>query len=188
MSRSWTLLVIGAFLLALASPVRADRTYLREADAPRAMFPESTSAERRTLELSDAERKWLERALARRIDLAKYAYLEIRKQTETVGQIFVLDVIGQSSPITFAVATAADGSLKDVEVMVYREPQGEQIAEARFRRQFTGKRLTDPLILGKDVDVISGATISARAETYAVRKGLALAEIVRARATGGEKP
>jgi Na+-translocating ferredoxin:NAD+ oxidoreductase RnfG subunit len=185
MIRRLGVLVAFALVITLASSVRADRTYLREADAPGAMFPESTSAEPRTLELSDPERKWLEHTLARRTDVTKYAYFEVRKQSEPVGLIFVLDVTGQSRPITFAVAVAADGALKDVQVMVYREPQGEQIAEPRFRRQFTGKRLTDPIALGRDIDVISGATISARAETYAARKSLALGAIVRARMAAG---
>ena len=188
MNRFLGVLVAFALVLTLARSVRADRTYLHEADAAGAMFPESTTAEPRTLELSDPERKWLEHTLARRTDVTQYAYFEVRKQSEPVGLIFVLDVIGQSRPITFAVAVAADGALRDVQVMVYREPQGEQIAEARFRRQFSGKRLTDPLVLGRDVDVISGATISARAETYAVRKGLSLGAIVRARGTAGAKP
>jgi electron transport complex protein RnfG len=176
------ILIAASFLVTAAGTVRADPGYLREAEARRAMFPESTSAERRTLELSEAEVKWLERSLSRRIDVAKYPYLEVRKQDDTVGQVFILDVVGQSRPITFAVGVSAKGSLTDVQVMVYREPQGEQINEPRFRRQFSGKRLTDPLTLGKDIDVISGATISARAATYAVRKGLSLAEILRARA------
>ena len=64
-----------------------------------------------------------------------------------------------------------------------REPQGEQIKEARFRRQFAGKRLKDPITLGKDVDVISGASISSRSATYAARKALWLAEIARSRVT-----
>jgi Na+-translocating ferredoxin:NAD+ oxidoreductase RnfG subunit len=182
MKRALRGLALVVFVTCLVGTGRAESTYLHEADAPHAMFPESTGAEREGLELSDVEMKWLERTLSRRIDVAKYAYLEVQKQGETVGYIFILDVVGQSRPITFAVAVAANGSLRDVQVLVYREPQGEQINEARFRRQFNGKRLTDPLTLGKDVDVISGATISARAATYAVRKGLALAEILRTRA------
>lgn len=117
----------------------------------------------------------------------RYPYVEVTKQSDTLGRIFVLDAIGQSRPITFAVAVAVDGSVRDVEVLVYREPQGEQIAEARFRRQFVGKRVTDPIALGKDIDVVSGATISARAATYVVRKGVLLAEIVRVRAAAATR-
>lgn len=72
--------------------------------------------------------------------------------------------------------------------MVYREPQGEAIQEKRFRKQFIGKRSKGPVTLDKDIDVISGATISSRAATFAARKGLALADLLRSRAPTGEKP
>jgi Na+-translocating ferredoxin:NAD+ oxidoreductase RnfG subunit len=58
--------------------------------------------------------------------------------------------------------------------MVYREPHGDEIEDHRFRKQFIGKTLGDPITLGKDVDAITGATISSRSEAFAVKKVLAL--------------
>jgi len=178
------LLVVAAIAATFIVPVnaaQADQTFLREAEAPKAIFPEGTSAERRTLTLSDSELKTLSEKLGRRIDTAQYLYLDVRKQNDALGVIFLLDVVGQSRPISFAVGVATDGSLRDIQVMVYREPQGEQIQEARFRRQFAGKRLKDPIALGKDVDVISGASISSRSATYAARKALWLADVLHER-------
>jgi Na+-translocating ferredoxin:NAD+ oxidoreductase RnfG subunit len=100
----------------------------------------------------------------------------------------MLDVVGESLPITFAIGVTADGALQDVQVMVYREPQGEAIAEKRFRRQFVGKRSKDPITLDKDIDAVSGATISSRSATFAARKGLLLAEVVRGRASTAGNP
>jgi Na+-translocating ferredoxin:NAD+ oxidoreductase RnfG subunit len=177
-------LALGLAILIFAAPGGADATLLNEADAPKAMFPESTGADRRVLDLSDAETKWVSQTLARRLDSHQYPYLVVHKGNDTLGAIFILDVVGQSQPITFAVAVGPDGAVREMRVLVYREPQGEQIQEARFRRQFTGKRLKDPLTLGRDVDAITGATISSRAAAYAVRKALALSEVLRARPPG----
>jgi Na+-translocating ferredoxin:NAD+ oxidoreductase RnfG subunit len=177
----WRVLCAAAALMLGSADVLADQTYLREADAPRAMFPAATEVERGALDLTEAEVKTVSQTLARRVDSTHYPYINVRKNGTLLGTIFVLDVVGQSRPITFAVAVTPDGAVSDMEVMVYREPQGEQIQEARFRRQFNGKRLKDPIALGRDVDAISGATISSRAATYAVRKGLALSETLRAR-------
>ena len=71
--------------------------------------------------------------------------------------------------------------------MVYREPHGDEIRERRFRAQFAGKKLQDPLVVGKDIDAISGATISSSSAAYAARKGLALADLLRRR-TAGKQP
>lgn len=165
----------------------ADQAYLKEPDAPRAMFPESDGSVRKTLELSGAELEFLSRTLGRRIEARTYPYLEVHKGPASVGFIFIMDVLGQTLPITFAVGAGVDGALRDVQVMVYREPRGEEIQEARFRRQFKGKRLQDPLALGRDIDAITGATISARSAAYAARKGLALAAILLSRPAPGGK-
>jgi Na+-translocating ferredoxin:NAD+ oxidoreductase RnfG subunit len=168
-------------VVALAGVARADHVYLVEADAPRAIFPESTGAEAHDLDLGDAELRALEKILGKRVEVRRYRYLDVVRGEAAVGRIFFLDVVGQSKLIGFGVGVTPDAELKDVEVMVYRETQGEQIREARFRRQFAGKKLEDPIALGKDIDAVSGATISSRSAAYAGRKALALEEILRAR-------
>jgi Na+-translocating ferredoxin:NAD+ oxidoreductase RnfG subunit len=182
------LLAAPGMVLIVPAPVHGGQAYLSEADAPRAMFPESTASVRRTLDLSDAEITALSKALGRRVEARRYSYLEVKTEKGTAGFILILDVIGESQPITFAIGITADGSLQDVQVMVYREPQGEAIQEKRFRKQFVGKRSKDPITLDKDIDAISGATISSRSATFAARKGLLLGELLRGRAPASEKP
>jgi FMN-binding domain len=176
----------SAILAAVALAAAADQVYLREQDAPRALFGEGVSSVRKTLELTPPELAELSRILGRKIEVRSYPYLEVwsNEPKRLLGSIFLLDVIGQNLPITFAVGVKADGSLQDIEVMVYREPHGDEIRERRFRAQFAGKKLQDPLLVGKDIDAISGATISSNSAAYAARKGLALADLLRRR----EKP
>jgi hypothetical protein len=177
-------------LLAVAAPVFADQLLLRESDAPRALFGEHVTSVRKTLELSPPELAELSRVLERKVEVRSYPYLEVRSEgaggdeKPILGEIFLMDVIGQSLPITFAVGVKQDGTLQDVQVMVYREPHGDEIRERRFRAQFAGKKLQDPLVVGKDIDAISGATISSASAAYAARKGLALADLLRRRSNG----
>jgi len=180
-------------LLAVALPAFADQSFLRESEAPRAIFGDHVTAVRKTLELSPPEMAELSRVLERKVAVGSYPYLEVRQESAAgdpkpaLGEIFLMDVIGQSLPITFAVGVKQDGTLQDVQVMVYREPHGDEIRERRFRAQFTGKKLRDPLVVGKDIDAISGATISSNSAAYAARKGLALADLLRRR-TAGKQP
>jgi Na+-translocating ferredoxin:NAD+ oxidoreductase RnfG subunit len=175
------LLAGSGIVLVAPAPVRGAQVFLHENEAAHAMFPQATTSLRKELWLTDAEHTALEKALGRHVDSHGYTYLEVIAQKATVGFVLILDVIGQSQPITFAVAVSDEGILQDVQVMVYREPRGEEIQDKRFRRQFTGKRASDALALGKDIDAISGATISSRAATFAARKGLLLADLLRAR-------
>jgi Na+-translocating ferredoxin:NAD+ oxidoreductase RnfG subunit len=172
------MIAVALVLAAAAPPAWADRVLLKEADAPALLG--GKTATRRTLELTDDQLAQLSKALGRKIAAKSYPYLDVRDERGApLGEVFLLDVIGQSQPITFAVAVGADGALRDVAVMVYRESHGEEISDKRFRRQFAGKRLADPIALDKDIDAISGATISSRAATFAARKALQLAALVR---------
>lgn len=188
MRRALAALLAPGIVMIVPSPVRGEQVYLTKADAPRAIFPEGTASARKTLDLSDAEVAALSKALGRRVEARRYQYVEVKSEKGTAGIILILDVIGESQPITFAVGVSPDGALQDIQVMVYREPQGEAIQERRFRRQFVGKRAKDPITLDKDIDAISGATISSRSATFAARKGLLLAEVLRSRISAGGKP
>jgi len=87
-----------------------------------------------------------------------------------LGFAQVGNVIGKDQPITFLVAIDASDRLKDVDILVYREPYGGEVAYEPWRRQFRGKTAADPLRVGRDVRTISGATISVHAVTAGVRR------------------
>jgi hypothetical protein len=67
-----------------------------------------------------------------------------------------------------------DLSIKKSKVLIYREDHGRQIGSQRWLKQFIGKKSGDGLGYGKEIDAISGATISAKSMTKAVEKVLNL--------------
>ena len=89
-----------------------------------------------------------------------------------LGFAVVRDVKGKDQPITFLVATDTADHLRDVDILVYREPYGGEVAYEAWRPQFRGKSTEDPLQVGRDIRTISGATISVNAVTLGVRKAL----------------
>lgn len=88
------------------------------------------------------------------------------------GYAVILHELGKHLPITFIVAIGSDGSIKDVHVMSFWEIRGNQVRERRFLRQYIGKKKTDTIELGRDIDSISGATLSCRAANIAVKRAL----------------
>ena len=85
----------------------------------------------------------------------------------------ICEEIGKHRPITFIVAAYPDGSVKDVALMMYREPVGEEVRYPAFLKQFTGKSLEDPIFPRRDIKNVTGATLSVRAMSRGVRKALA---------------
>jgi Na+-translocating ferredoxin:NAD+ oxidoreductase RnfG subunit len=88
---------------------------------------------------------------------------------------------GKWGPVKYIVALDLAGKVTDLAVMSYVEQRGRPISTKRFLNQFVGKTVKSPVQIGKDVDAVSGATISSRASAFAVKKVLALYDVVSAR-------
>ena len=116
------------------------------------------------------------------IPLDDETVLRVRRADSLLGFAVVRNVIGKDQPITFLVAVDAGGICKDVDVLVYREPYGGEVAYEAWRKQFRGKSAESPLAVDRDIRSISGATISVHAVTEGVRR--ALADFARWRAAG----
>ena len=99
--------------------------------------------------------------------------LRISRRDSLLGFAQVGNVIGKDQPITFLVAIGPDDRLKDVDILVYREPRGGDVAYEAWRKQFRGKTAADSVRVGKGIRSISGATISVNAVTAGVRRMLA---------------
>ena len=90
-----------------------------------------------------------------------------------LGFAQVRNVKGKDQPITYLVATDSADALRDIDVLVYREPYGGEVAYEPWRKQFRGKTAAAPLQVGKDIRSVSGATISSNSVTRGVRQALA---------------
>lgn len=89
------------------------------------------------------------------------------------GYFFVDAVIGKHDLITYAVAIGLDGKVRDVEILEYREAYGGEIRNAHWRGQFTGRQHGDPVQIGRDIQNISGASMSCAHVTDGIRRLLA---------------
>lgn len=90
-----------------------------------------------------------------------------------LGFAEVRNVKGKERPITYLVAVDSTGATRDIDILVYREPRGGEVANEAWRKQFRGKTAADPLQVGRDIRNISGATISSNAVTRSTRLALA---------------
>jgi len=85
----------------------------------------------------------------------------------------------KSEWFTYILYVNEDGSIRDVDVMQYRENYGYQIDYPMFRRQFKGKTSPGKIIFGRTIHNISGATISAWSLTYSVHDLLTLFDYLK---------
>ncbi|MBX6324499.1 MAG: FMN-binding protein [Chthoniobacterales bacterium] len=157
---------------ALVAPSAFAVQYLTVEQAQRAIFP-GKSLTAAPVELTGAQRKSIEQASGVRVLRNKQPVWKV-----SGGGWFIVDeVVGKHEFITYAVGLNADGSVKQIEIMDYRETYGGQIRDQKWRAQFVGKTAKSPLKLEADIKNISGATLSCRHVTDGVKRLLAFYEV-----------
>ena len=70
----------------------------------------------------------------------------------------------------------ADGTVRRVEVVTFREPL-EYMPRDGWYEQYDGQELDDDLTLKREIRPVTGATLTARATTEAVRRVLAIHKV-----------
>lgn len=167
-------LLVPAYALVAAAPAHAT-VYLGVEQAQALMFPGATLAPD-FVTLTPEQMKAIEKDSG--VNVLSPSLKAWRAST---GGWFIADqVVGKHEFITFALAIDAQGAVKDVEILEYRETFGDQVRNPAWRAQFTGKTHGAPLKLGDDIKNISGATLSSRHITDGVKRLLATHALVLA--------
>ena len=100
---------------------------------------------------------------------ARWPVRVAQRDGATLGYVVVDDVIGKFELISYAVGIGRDGTIRQVEVLSYRESHGHEIRLPAWRKQFVGKTASAPLRVGEDIANISGATLSCTHVTEGVQ-------------------
>lgn len=167
-------LVLATLLAFTSQPARAD-TY----QTPEAFVTEAGGV------FGKPQALWLTgelQAEIRQILGHRYQSLRLRYWRDGRRTIWVLEEIGKEKYITLGFVVD-DGAIADSRTLVFRESRGWEIKFPAFARQFVGARLDPHLRLDRDIDGITGATLSVGAYRRLAR--LALLLHARASENGG---
>ena len=165
-----------AIVLSLASPVYATQ-YLTVEQAQKLAFPSATQfawapVVYRPDQVAAIEKRSGEKVMSRGEQVWKAA-----NGNQFLGFFLVDYVIGKHLVIDYAVALTPEGSVKQVEILEYRESYGGEVANPDWLAQFDGKTGRDLLEMDRDIRNISGATLSSRHVTQGIRRVLAIYEV-----------
>ena len=170
--------VLAAVLItAIVGPsgeARAEKTYFSTRSVLKEFFPDSDKVSFVRITPTRVERAALKKRLGYALARTSYVFYVAKTGDRVDGYAFIDDQMGQHQPITFAVKLSPEGAVLRQEVMVYREPRGDEIRDGRFREQFVGKTARDAIRANDDIDCVSGATISSHAMALGVRRAVIL--------------
>jgi len=140
-------------------------------------FPGAATT-RETLFLSDGQRSAVEEKSGEEVSSALATRFVARGENGAVLGWAYLDTHRvRTLPETLMVVLGADGAVQRVEVVTFREPI-EYMPREGWYEQYKGQELDDDLALKRDIRPVTGATLTARATTEAVRRVLAIHAVV----------
>ena len=164
-------------------------TLMTQKEALKKVFPPGTKIEVETKELSDEILENIKKRLGGSLVYEQEGsesehvegsntiefYIGIR-DGKRIG-VAIHDIQpGRWGPVEFMTSMDLKATVKAVRVMSYQEQRGQPIARLSFMNQYRNKTSQSPLTVGTDIIGISGATISSRAATFAVKKAIVIYE------------
>jgi hypothetical protein len=167
---------------AACAPVFATQ-YLTAEQAQKVMFPDATAFRAQDLALNGAQMAQVEKLAGLPARSVNWRVFGAYKGDALLGFMVLDDVIGKFELISYAVGLNPDASVRQVEILTYRESHGGEIRTPAWRRQFIGKSVGNSgagggLAIGEGIANISGATLSCTHLTDGVRRIAAIAQVV----------
>jgi Na+-translocating ferredoxin:NAD+ oxidoreductase RnfG subunit len=180
MRRRWPVVPLfptAVIVVVGAGPAHAVQ-YLTVERAQRLCFAEATAFEPADVTLTRDQMRAIEKDSRVNVREATEKVWRVLKGTTLLGWFIEDEVVGKHEFITWALALNADGTVRQIEILDYRETYGHEIRDPKWREQFVGRTHGAPLKLDKDIKNISGATLSSRHIAEGVRRLLSFYELV----------
>lgn len=172
MSRTAALLIL---LLAWTGAASA-KVFVTVDEALRLAFP-GCEVVRRTAWLTPEQVRQARDLSGVEVPSALAAYHEARRNGQLVGTAWFDTHRVRTLPETLLIVVDPQGRVSRLEVISFREPE-EYMPRDAWYGQFKGRRLDRDLALKTGIHPVSGATLTARATTSAVRRVLALHQVI----------
>jgi len=174
----WKQYIAPAAIVWLSPAACYAAQYLSVQEAQHQCFPNATEFQEANVVFTPEQITEIESQSGQKI-LTKAQQIWKAVEGDKVLGFFVVDyVIGKHLVIDYSIAINLDKTVKQVEILQYRESYGDEIRNPDWLRQFAGKTKDSSLELNDDIVNIGGATLSSRHVTEGIKRILATINVV----------
>ena len=110
---------------------------------------------------------------------------EITMSDTIVGIVIFDNELAKSLPITFLSCFNSDCQLIKAHIVKYREDYGYEVGNKRWLNQFIGFGINSDFTIGKNIDGISGATISVNSVARGINRSAIIVEYLLTKTDAG---
>ena len=150
--------------------------FMTEDEGVKTMFPKSERVRKDLIKLNAEKKTQIEDRIGWKFPEEEFEVYIGETGTRIDGYAMVQNTIGKHKPMTYMVGVDGQGSVSDIELLVFRESRGSEIRQKRFNSQYEGKTVLDPVRINKDIINISGATMSVRSMSAGIKRVLVLVD------------
>jgi len=180
-NREAFIIVVLLSLQGCAEIVRGD-VYLSREEALEIAFARADKIEKKKEVLLPGQQEEILRLSGARDISRIFSYYAGFEGNRPVGYAMIGSARGTSRRFGFMMAVDMKFSIKMIEILSYQDMHGSEVRQGWFKRQFVGKRISDPIRINEDIRNVSGATISCEALVEKVRLSLATLTVALAKA------
>jgi hypothetical protein len=176
--RRWPVLwlAVTAFVTITTSAAEAVVFYARD-EAMSLAFPDAERVEARDFFLTAAQRAAIEEAAKSKVE-SDLLTVYVGHRNGSISGYAVLDThVVRTLPETFLIVLGVDGHVRAMHVLAFYEPT-EYMPNEQWLRQFHEQRDPKRLRVGREVAAITGSTLTSHAVTAAVRRALAIYDVL----------
>jgi len=154
------------------------KVYLTLEEALALAFGEEAGIARGTVYLTEEQREQAEELAGEELASAiAHPYTARDADGELIGTAWIDSHRVRTLRETVMVVVTPDQRVRRVELLAFGEPE-DYVPRASWYGQFVGRRLDDELDLKRGIRGVTGATLTARATTSAVRRALAVHRVL----------
>ena len=157
------------FLLSMHGIIAVHAQGIATKEAAFKMYFADAAIERKTVFLTDDQVKAIQNESKAKVESKLLPYYVARRHGKIIGYAFIETRIMRTMPATFMIVFKPDRIIRAVELLAFTEPDDYKPSE-RWFAQFKDRAASSGLWFKRDIQNISGATISAQAITDAVRR------------------
>ncbi len=165
MIKTYVTIILLLLATTLATSVLAVEQYL---------MPEQFLAEVFGGNTPKPEVLWVTKDIAKQAEkILGHALGQLRQRYWKNGgkSVWIFDEVGKEEPIT-AGFVVSEGKIAQVRILTYRESRGGEVRYPAFLKQYQGAELQTDYYLNRNIDGISGATLSVNAMNRMARLAL----------------
>ena len=170
-------LLAPAAILSTASVQCIAAQYMTLEQAQALIFPNAKEFVAAPVTLTPDQVARIERQSGVSVHSPQQQVWQARTNGKLLGWVILDGVIGKHELITYAVGINFEGSLRQFQILEYREAYGSQIRFPSWRDQFVGKTAADKVELDADIVNITGATMSCRHVTEGIKRLLVFYQV-----------